>query len=196
MTAMPAPCSQPEQTPARTGTVLSVTRSLLAHPFRYFVRDWNWKAGLLSGIFRAALFAVTVVPREPAALRGIALQLAFRIAVGGMWGTVAQAFREAEPIWLAGLWVTAVLPASVHLVEYMVLRANHVAHLRAGMIASISLSVLSLLLNWGLMRRGLLLTGEGTESLATDFSRLPAALRDLLLAGPRLLVRAFRGCLA
>ena len=201
MTAMPARCSRPERGPDRMMTVLSVTRALLANPFRSFICGWNWKAGLLSGIFRAALFAIAVVRpseavRDPAGLGGIALQLAFRIAVGGIWGTVAQAFQEAEPAWLAALWSAAVLPAAVHLVEYFVLRANHVAHLEAGMIASISLSVLSLLLNWRLMRKGLLLTGKGSDSLVNDFSRLPAAFRDFVLAGPRLVVRAFRGCLA
>jgi hypothetical protein len=191
---MPTPSSQPEA--AHAPSVLSVTYSLLTHPLRTFVYHWNWKAGLLSGIFRAALFTVAVIPREPAAIRGVVIQLAFRVAVGGMWGSLAQAFQEAEPAWLAGLSVTAVLPVFVHLIEYAALRAGHVPHLRAGMIASVALSVASLLVNWSLMRKGLLLTGKGTNSLATDFSRLPAALAEFLLAGPRLLFRALRGCLA
>jgi hypothetical protein len=218
MKGMPAPSNQPEQTPRRSldlgscpapalpggaqassagrPSVFSVTRSLLTHPLRTFVIHWNWKAGFLSGVFRAALFAIAVVPREPAALRGVAIQLAFRVAIGGMWGSLAQAFREAEPAWLAGVFVAAVLPAGVHLVEYAALRAGHVSHIRAGMIASVSLSVISLLLNWGLMRKGLLLTGKGTDSFATDLSRLPSALIDFLLAGPRLLARVLRGCFA
>jgi hypothetical protein len=88
------------------------------------------------------------------------------------------------------------LPAAVHLVEYAFLRASHVSHLQSGMIASVSLSVVSLLLNWGLMRKGLLLTDKGTQSLASDLARLPAALRDFLLAGPRVVARALRGCFA
>jgi hypothetical protein len=188
MKDMPAPSSQREP----PVTVFSVARSLAANPLRSFVTHWNWKAGLLSGIFRAALFAVAVIPRDSSALRGVAIQLAFRVAVGGLWGTVAQAFREAEPAWFAGLFVTAVLPGSVHLVEYLFLRASHTSHLRAGMIASVGLSIASLLLNWGLMRKGLLLTGKGSDSLATDLSHLPAALRDFVLAGPRLVVRRLR----
>jgi hypothetical protein len=188
----PMPSSQLEQPP----NVFSVAHSLLADPFRSFVFHWNWKAGFLSGIFRAAVFSVAVIPRDSSAFRGVAIQLAFRVAVGGLWGTVAQAFRQAEPAWFAGLFVAAFLPGSVHLAEYLILRASHMPHLRAGMIASVVLSVTSLLLNWGLMRKGLLLTGEGTDSLVTDFCRLPAALRDFLLAGPRLVVRRLRGCLA
>ena len=42
------------------------------------------------------------------------------------------------------------------------------------------------------MRRGLMLTGKGTDSLATDFRRLPAALLELTLAGPRTIMRALR----
>jgi len=97
---MPAPSSRREPV-----TVISVARDLIADPCKVFLFNWNWKAGLLSGMFRAALFA----------------------------------------------------------------------------------------LNWNLMRRGLMLTGSGTDSLATDFRRLPAILGDLLMAGPRALARVLRG---
>jgi hypothetical protein len=185
---MPAPSSRPEPV-----TVISVVCDLLANPWKVFLFNWNWKAGLLGGLFRAALFSVAVVPRESAALRGVAIQLVFRIAVGGLWGSLAQAFRAAQPAWLAGLCVAVMLPAAVHTLEYAFLTAGHASHIRRGMIVSVALSVVSLVLNWNLMRRGVMLTGKGTDSLATDFRRLPAVLGDLLMAGPRVLVRVLRG---
>jgi hypothetical protein len=202
MTAMPAPSSRPEpkagngeeRTPRVS--VLSVARTIITHPFECLVRNWNWKAGLLGGIFRAILFSIAIFPRDSAALRGVLIQLAYRVAVGGMWGSVAQAFREAEPAWLTGVFLGAVLPTIVHLVEYAMLRAGHASHIRTGMISSVVLSVVSLLLNWGLMRRGLMLTGKGTESLASDFARLPGVLAEFVLAAPRRLARVLRGCLA
>ena len=188
---MPVSSSPPERV-----TVIAVARELLANPWRLFLFNWNWKAGLLGGLFRAAFFGVAAVPRDATALRGVAIQLAFRIAIGGLWGSLAQALRAAEPAWFAGVCIAVVVPAAVHSVEYAFLRAGHATHIRLGMIISVALSMISLLLNWGLMRRGLMLTGKGTDSLATDFRRLPAALRELALAGPRRLVRVLRGAFA
>jgi hypothetical protein len=64
------------------------------------------------------------------------------------------------------------------------------------MIVSISLSVVSLLFNWALMRRGLLLTGEGTSSFGADLKRFPVAIAALFLALPRACLRIVRGCFA
>jgi hypothetical protein len=176
--------------------VLDIVRRLAANPWGILIATWNWKAGLLSGLFRAAFFGAAVLGGGPAALRGVAIQLAFRIAVGGLWGSLAQAFRAAQPAWLAGLLVAVILPAGVHTLEYESLRAGHASHIRTGMIVSVSLSIVSLLLNWGLMRKGLLLTGKGTASLAADLKRLPAALGELALAVPRALARVLGGSFA
>ena len=182
--------------PAKPVTVLDIVRRLAANPWGILIATWNWKAGLLSGLFRAAFFGAAVLGGGPAALRGVAIQLAFRIAVGGLWGSLAQAFRAAQPAWLAGLLVAVILPAGVHTLEYESLRAGHASHIRTGMIVSVSLSIVSLLLNWGLMRKGLLLTGKGTASLAADLKRLPAALGELALAVPRALARVLGGSFA
>jgi hypothetical protein len=188
---MPVSSSPPERV-----SVMAVARELLVRPWKIFLFNWNWKAGLLGGVFRALFFSVAVLPRDMAGLRGVAIQLAFRVAIGGLWGALAQAFCCAEPAWIAGVLIALIVPAGVHGVEYTLLRAGHASHIRTGMIISVALSVISLLLNWGLMRRGLMLTGKGTDSLATDFRRLPAALADLALAGPRTVMRVVRGTLA
>ena len=188
---MPVPSNRPERR-----TVAAAGYDLIASSWRVFLFNWNWKAGLLSGVFRAGFFIVAIARGDPAAWRGMAIQLAFRIAIGGLWGSLAQSFRGAEPVWLAGLLIVVIIPAGVHGVEYAFLRAGHAPQVRTAMIISVVLSVGSLLLNWGLMRRGLMLTGRGTDSLATDFRRLPVVLRELVLAGPRILMRVLRGAFA
>jgi hypothetical protein len=175
---MPVCSKRPERV-----SVMAVAGDLVARPWRVFLLNWNWKAGLLGGVFRALFFSVAVLPRDLAGLRGVAIQLAFRVAIGGLWGSLAQAFSSAEPAWAAGVLIAVVVPAGVHGAEFTLLRAGHASHIRTGMIISVALSIISLLFNWGLMRRGLMLTGKGTDSLATDFRRLPAALGDLALAG-------------
>jgi hypothetical protein len=89
-----------------------------------------------------------------------------------------QALRCAQPAWLAGLLVALVLPASAHTLEYFLLRIGAATHIASGMVVSILFSAASLIVNFTLMRRGLMLTGEGSASLGSDFRRLPRALGD------------------
>jgi hypothetical protein len=160
-------------------TVWQATARVVTRPWQVFILDWNWKAALLSAVFRGVLYAFATVPRGPGALRGVWIELAFRIAVGGFWGSLLQAYLEAEPAWLAGSFATLVLPAAAHTLEYFALKAGGATHIGAGMFISILVSIGSLVINWLLMRKGLMVTGEGAGSLAEDFRRLPSALAGI-----------------
>ena len=96
--------------PRERVSVMAVARDLLARPWRVFLLNWNWKAGLLGGVFRALFFSVAVLPRDLAGLRGVAIQLAFLVAIGGLWGALAQAFCCAEPAWIAGVLIASLFP--------------------------------------------------------------------------------------
>jgi len=174
---MNADSSVPESINVWQATVRVVT-----HPWRVFVLDWNWKAAVLSAVFRAVLYGFAAVPRGPGAMRGVWIELGFRILVGGFWGSLLQAYRGARPAWLAGTFAVLVLPAGAHTLEYMALKAGGATHIGAGMFMSILVSVGSLLINWLLMRKGLLVTGEGTATLADDLRRLPSALAEIFTA--------------
>lgn len=172
MTDTPSCCNPPEAEP--------VGRALLKmarHPWQVFVLQWNWKAALLSAGIRGLLFCVAVVPHGSGAVRGAWIEVAFRIGLGGCWGSAMQALRRARPVWLAGLLVALVIPAGAHFLEFALLRLGRAAAIRSAMVVSVSFSAASLLVNFALMRRGLLITGEGAQSLAADLRRLPAALR-------------------
>jgi len=174
-------------------TVRQAAAAVLAHPWKTFVVDWNWKAALLSALFRGILFLAVAIPRGPGALRLVWIELAFRTLVGGFWGSLLQVFRGARPAWLAGLLAAVLLPATAHLLEYLALQAGHAAHIGAGMVVSVAVSVGSLLLNWFLMHRGMLITGDGSDSLGADLRRLPRLLRAFFLALGAALRRAVLG---
>jgi hypothetical protein len=161
-----------------TETVGEVALRVFRNPLRTFVVDWNWKAALLSGLFRAAFFSIAVI-RGRGALQTISIELGFRILIGGFWGSLIQAFRAARPAWLAAMCAALVLPGTAHLLEFFALQAGHAHGIRAGMVVSIGISGASLFLNWCLMRKGMLITGAGAGSLGDDFRRLPAALAGL-----------------
>jgi hypothetical protein len=151
---------------------------IVARPWMVFIVHWNWKAALLSAGIRGLLFTVVLVPRGAGAMRGAWIEIAFRIALGGCWGSIMQELRRARPAWLAGLLIAAVLPTSAHGLEFALFKLGGATHIKSGMIASIAFSMASLAVNYGLMRRGLMVTGEGGASLASDFRRFPAALAD------------------
>src|SRR5262245_16180291 len=152
--AMAAPCRSPE-------TVGAAARHILLHPGDVFLRRWNWKAALLSSVFRSVAFAVPMTRLAPHdALRAICIEASLCIAIGGFWGSLLQAMRGARPVWLASLWAAVILPAAFHCAEYGVLRAGNVVHVKTGVVVSVIVTIGSLLINFGLMRRGLLITGE------------------------------------
>jgi hypothetical protein len=167
---------------------------VLTHPWDVFVRRWNWKAAVLSAVFRGVAFAL---PMSHLAghdiLRTVCLEVAFRLAIGGFWGSLLQAFRGAQPAWLATTVVAVVLPAVAHSIEFVVLRAGHTTHLLTAMIVSVGITVGSLVINFGLMRRGLLLTGRESQSLGADLRQIPGALAGMFRLSSR---RAFMGVLA
>ena len=175
--------SAPAQPPEGESVAAAACR-VIAEPWRVFVIDWNWKAAVLSSSFRALLFSVATF-RGRGAARGICIELLFRLAIGGFWGSLLQAFRAARPAWLAGLFAALILPGMAHTIEFLALKAGHATHITSGMIVSISVSVVSLLLNWLLMRKGLMVTGVGSARLRDDFRRLPAALASLFPGPPR-----------
>ena len=75
---MQPPLSRPEGP-----TVQQAALTVVAHPWRIFVVEWNWKAALLSAIFRGAFFLGLAVPRGPGAMRLVWIELAFRAVTGG-----------------------------------------------------------------------------------------------------------------
>jgi hypothetical protein len=165
---------------------------VLRDPWTLFVVKFNWKAAFLSAAFRGVLFAVVVIPRGAGAARGAWIEIVFRLLLGGCWGSLMQAFRRARPAWLAGALVAIVLPASAHTLEYALLKAGQATHILTGMIVSVICTVGSGLVNFGLMRRGLIITGEGSATLGADFRGLPAALADSVLVAGTGIRRIFR----
>lgn len=161
---------------------------VLTHPWRVFVIGWNWKTAFLSAICRAALWPVAILGHVKVfsrdSVRGFWIELVFRMAVGGSWGSLLQAFRAARPAWLAGIYLAVLLPGIALLLEYLTLRVGGARHVGTITITSIAFSVVSLLVNWGLMRKGMLLTGRGTASLVTDLRGIFALMTGLGSAGP------------
>jgi hypothetical protein len=90
------------------------------------------------------------------------------------------------------------VPAIAHSVEFTVHFLAGTPVLKASIAASVAFSVLSTLFNLFAMRRGVLVVGTRSGSLAQDLRRLPAISAQFLMAGPlamrRAILRVFERC--
>jgi len=147
-----------------------------SYAWEVFVIRWNWKTALLSAITRLAVWPASKLGQgkllSSASFRALAIEFAFRLVVGGLWGSLLQAFSAALPTLQNGIGLVIAMVGFTHVLEYVALRAGGAAQAGALTVTSIGLSALSLFINWRLMRLGMLLTGKGTASLGADLRRI------------------------
>lgn len=150
-----------------------------------FVKYWNYKGAVLSGVIRAPIFLVTyLIGKETLRLAiGAALvQFLFRFLFAGIGGTLIQAYRHVEPAWKALLAILMLVPLVSHILEFSVQAAFAYATdtqnlTDKAILRSISVSIISALFTLFAMRRGIMIVGESeSKSLLNDISRLPSVI--------------------
>lgn len=157
------------------------------------VRRWNWKAALLSSFFRAAIFfAANLAAGWRAALAAMSVELLYRGICAGVFGALTQAFRNAQPAWLAACTAMVLLPLASHSIEFAIHLWRGTPRLVTSIVSSVIFTALSTLFNLYAMRRNVLVTGSGSESLAADFRALPRVLGGFLAVVPLSLWRVVR----
>ena len=160
----------------KTETVFGVLTETVKHPIKRIFWRWNWKSALLAGIFRGSMyFLLHISEGFRAALGAMSVEFAFRIVQGGISGSLVQSLRKASPIWLGTLFVMVLMPAYSHTIEYTLHTLNGDQNRNKSIIISISFSIISALFNLFAMRRGVLITGDDseTESLWADIKKFP-----------------------
>lgn len=158
---------------------------LLGHPWEMLVARWNWKAALLSSIFRAWIFfAANLDAGLAAAISALTTEFAYRAAISGFYGAVIQSFRRVQPAWQSALVMSLMVPAVSHSIEFAVHQLRGTERLARSILASVAFTGLSTLFNLFAMRRGALVVDEGGESLTRDLRRMPRILTEFILVGP------------
>jgi hypothetical protein len=174
-------------------TVGECFRDLARHPHSLIVRRWNWKAAALSAIIRGSIFFFTnLASGLQAAYTALAVDVAFRVPLVGVYAALTQALASAEPPWLASTVVTLGLPLTAHAVEFAVHAAARTSRIEASVLSSMAFSALSAGFNLFAMRRGVLRVGAGARPLASDVRRLPRLIVEFVVAAPREAVRFVR----
>ena len=73
-----------------------------------FIRYWNYKGAIMSGMLRAPIFLITyLVGKEgwKLAISAALVQFTFRFLFAGVGGALIQGFRRVEPPWKALLTI-------------------------------------------------------------------------------------------
>lgn len=175
-----------EETPPvkNTHTISEAVVNLWRDPAQ-FVRYWNYKGAILSGVLRAPIFLVTyLIGKETLKLAiGAALvQFVFRFFFAGVSGALIQSFRLVEPAWKALLTVLLLVPLVSHLLEFAFQAAfgyftGTQDHTGDAILRSVCVSIISALFTLFAMRRGIMIVGESeSKSLMSDISKLPVII--------------------
>ena len=163
---------------------------LLLNPGRRLLLRWNWKTALLSACLRGTIFFLANIGAGlSAAIGAMGVEAALFAMLAGFYGALAQAFRRAQPAWVATMTVMVLMPTVNHTLEYILHYASGTKKLSAGVAASISLSIFSAMFNLFAMRRGVLIVGDERASLIDDLRRMPRIVFDFVMALPRALWR-------
>jgi len=166
-------------------TVGNAFLQLIRNPGDLLVRRWNWKSAVLSPLFRSQIFlAVNLRAGWKAALGAMAAEFAYRSLAAGFCGALTQAFRGAEPAWIAGFAVAILLPLVSHSIELLIHWLRGTPNLGASILASVVFTAVSTVFNWFAMRKGVFVVGEGSSSLIADLRRIPRILFEFVILGP------------
>ena len=171
----------------RTGppTVAEALLSVVRDPIGRLIRDWNWKSALTSTVLRAPIFFfVNLSAGRKAAVGALLTELVLRSLTSGIYGSLTEALRDAEPNWLAGLTASVLMPFANHSLELLVHWLRGTPKLAHSILDSVCFTVFSTLFNLYAMRRGALIVGENQQSLGHDLRRMPRLIGGFLATGP------------
>ncbi len=111
------------------------------------------------------------------------VEVAYRAATAGFFGALTQAFRIAEPRWLAGLVAFAGIAAVSHAIEFGIHWIRGTPNLGASMLASMIFTLVSTLFSLHTMRHGVLIVGSGAKTLPADLRSYPKMIVTFIGSG-------------
>lgn len=175
-------------------TLRTALRSLVARPVDLVFRRWNWKAAFFSSLTRGIVFLLAnLTAGWRAAVGAMLAEWIYRAITSGFYGAITQVLGQTEPEWQGALAAMIVLPLSSHSLEFAVHWLRHTPHLKASIVASMSFTVVSTLFNFYAMRRGSMVVGKGSATLAQDMRGMPRVIAGFLAVVPLWAWRTLRG---
>jgi hypothetical protein len=156
---------------------------LAADPFAAFVRSWNWKAAAFSVILRAPIYAISTLRYGLSRAEFEAMaEGAFSAVAAGVYAACTQAIRDAEPQSGVAFILLVLLPLIALVLDSLMHYLLGTPNLKAGILASFIVSVLSSGFSWYSMRRGALIIGSEGHSFGADMAAIPRLIVSFVAA--------------
>jgi hypothetical protein len=118
-----------------------------------------------------------------AAAGALLTEFLYRSVSAGFYGALTQAFRKSEPRWAATIVVLIGVPGVSHAIEFCIHWLRGTPNLRTSILASLLLTFISTSFNLHAMRRGVLVVGNGGQTLEADMRSLPITIWTFLTSG-------------
>jgi hypothetical protein len=83
-------------------TVVAAAYRVVAHPWRTFVREWNWKAALLSALFRTILFSGAALQRNLSKRVEVVAPILAAEAKERLWEILDISLQDRREAWVLG----------------------------------------------------------------------------------------------
>lgn len=174
-------------------TLSAALVQLITRPGELLIRRWNWKSAASSSLIRALIFFfANLTAGWRAALGAMAAEYCYRALTSGFYGAMSQQFSLVEPEWQGAAAAMILLPVMSHSMEFAVHWLRHTPHLKASIISSLCFTAVSTLFNTYAMRRGTMVVGKDSASVAEDLRALPRVIGGFLAFLPLWAWRSLR----
>jgi hypothetical protein len=135
---------------------------------------WNWKAALLTAIFRAvacmvALYHASLHAREHFG----AVEAAYVLATAGIFSAWQQQALDIRPLRLAWLIVVLAIPLGSLAADSALHMWLDSGNMRSLGVAALSATLLSAMFHWHVMQNGAMRVGTESRSFMHDMCQMP-----------------------
>ena len=160
--------------PSHTTTLSAVLTGFVLDPRRTLVRYWNWKSAVMSSLVRGGHLLRRQRHPQP---RSGQLSLHHRARLARLDLRLLRRnhpnLSYVRPVWKSALGALILLPVANHVLEFIAHWARGTEKLWESIIASVCFTALSSLYHVFIMRRGVMIVGDGSQSLLRDLAIAP-----------------------
>jgi hypothetical protein len=135
---------------------------------------WNWKAALLSAVFRAGACVAALRHNEMHARRHFGIvEAAYVLLTSGFWAALQQQSLGLKTRRLGWLACVMLIPLSSLTADASLhLWLDH-GNMRALGISALIFTLVSAMFHWHVMQNGAMVVGEQSRSFWSDMKRMP-----------------------
>jgi len=157
---------------------------------------WHWKCALLSAVARSVVYLAAMVrTRSHGRLSIVLVEMAYVTLTAGIYAGMQQRALRLRSRTLGNLTAALLVPAIAQFLDILAHSAVGSPVPARATIAVCVFAAISAAFHVHIMRRGVLLTGAHSHSLAEDFRRIPKLIAEFLFA-PVGLISALGGRLS